>query len=77
MKTFIILAVGLIFTVFLLIVFTPFFRESGASFNATVGIGNFHGMSEISTMWPLIMWSIPLGVLALVAFFWVRERNKR
>ncbi len=88
MKTFIILVVGLAITVFVLIVFTPFFRTSGASFNATAnaavtnttgtsGAAGWTPLPLLSTMWPLLMWVVPLGVLAMVAISVIRERNKR
>lgn len=88
MKTFIVLLAGVIFTVFILVVFTPFFRESGASFNATAnaavtnttgtaGAAGWTLLPLLSTMWPLLMWVVPLGVFAAVAFVWIRSRNKR
>lgn len=71
-----IILVGLLITGFIMVVFTPLFRESGASFNATPGIGNFYGMTDISTAWPLIMWAVPVCVIAAVIFAEVRERMK-
>ena len=75
--TVLLLAIGIGFTAFIMIVFTPFFRESGSSANTTVGIGNFYGMYEITVAWPLIMWAIPVGILATVALVVVWERRRK